>query len=218
MYIIVLGDKEMALKVNNSIIKESNTMEERNEAVGLKIKDIGTAEETPVVPEEESIPDEVEPEIEEPVEDVVPEEVIEPALEPEPEVVVNPESPIVEPTKKDGFNKIGCARLFNAAGTTVFRFDIFYKEYAENSGTIEYRNIVDNFDSVRPTKAEELKEFFAMFGIIRWNFPKTVLPVNTNVLIALLKIESLINEQIKSSGIKKGRYEFRVDTSEDYRG
>ena len=196
MYIIVLGDKEMALKVNNSIIKESNTMEERNEAVGLKIKDIGTAEETPVVPEE----------------------VIEPTPEPEPEVVVNPEPPIVEPTKKDGFNKIGCARLFNAAGTTVFRFDIFYKEYAENSGTIEYRNIVDNFDSVRPTKAEELKEFFAMFGIIRWNFPKTVLPVNTNVLIALLKIESLINEQIKSSGIKKGRYEFRVDTSEDYRG
>ncbi len=204
----------MALKVNNNVLKESNTMEERNEAVGLKIQDVSTKEEEPIiVPEEEPVPDEVvedEPEFSQIPEVVEPE----PEAEPEPEVVEKDE-PIVEPTKKDGFKKIACARLFNASGTTVFRFDLFYKEYAENSGTIEYRNIVDNFDSVRPTKVNELKEFFAMFGIIRWNFPTTVMPVNANVLEALLKIESLINEQIKSAGIKKGRYEFRVETTED---
>ena len=188
----------MALKVNNNVLKENNTMEERNEAVGLKIQDV-------------SVPDEVvedEPEFSQ-----IPEEEPDPIIDPEPEVVND--KPITEPIKNDGFKKIACARLFNAAGTTVFRFDIFYKEYASNSGTIEYKNIVDNFDSVRPTNVNELKEFFAMFGIIRWNFPKTVIPVNTNVLGALLKIESLINEHIKSAGIKKGHYEFRVETTED---
>lgn len=198
----------MALKVNNTIIKESNAMEEKLEPVGLKVKEVNVPkeEETPVIPEDETIQEEV----------VEPEHEF--ILEPEPEVekIVNPEPPIVEPTQKDGFNKIACARLFNAAGITVFRFDIFYKEYAENSGTIEYRNIVDNFDSVRPTRTKDLKEFFAMFGIIRWNFPKTVVPVNTNILIALIKIESLVNEQIRSAGIKKGNYEFRVENVEEF--
>lgn len=199
----------MALKVNNTIIKESNAMEEKLEPVGLKVKEVNVPkeEETPIiVPEDETIQEEF----------VEPEPEVEPIPEPQFEEVVNPEPPIVEPTQKDGFNKIACARLFNAAGTTVFRFDIFYKEYAENSGTIEYRNIVDNFDSVRPTSTKELKEFFAIFGIIRWNFPKTVVPVNTNILIALLKIESLVNEQIRSAGIKKGNYEFRVENVEEF--
>ena len=205
----------MKLKVNNSAVKESNSMEERNEAVGLKVKDVRPPkeEEPDVIPEEEFVPDE-------PVDEIENIESTEPEVEDSPvqeDTIIEPAPEVVNPEPvKDGFKKIACARLFNAAGTTVFRFDIFYKEYVKDSGTIEYRNIIDNFNSVRPTKVNELKEFFAMFGIIRWNFPTTVLPVNTNVLEALLKIESLINEQSVSAGIKKGRYECRVETvSED---
>lgn len=201
----------MKLKVNNNTVKENSSMEEKNEVVGLKVKDVRqTKEEPEVFPEEEFTPSEelVEEDINEFVE---PEDI--PTQE---DQVINPIPDIVDPESvKDGFKKIACARLFNFDRTTVFRFDIFYKEYAKDSGTIEYRNIVDNFNSVRPTKPNELKEFFAMFGIIRWNFPTTVLPVNTNVLEALLKIECLINEQIIKAGIKKGRYEFRVETVDE---
>lgn len=198
----------MTLKVNNNFIKESSTMEERNEAVGLKVKDVSIKGEDSIVTPEEVGDDTP---IEETKFEEIPEEFLETESTPEVEVEPEIEQPTVEPTKDEGYKMISCARLFNYAGTTVFRFDIFYKEYAENSGIIELRNIVDNFSAVRPTKTNELKEFFAMFGIIRWNFPTTVMPVNTNIFEALLKIECLVNEQIKSAGIKKGRYEFRVD-------
>ena len=192
----------MKLKVNNNTVKENSSMEEKNEVVGLKVKDVRqTKEEPEVFPEEEFTPSEELVEEDNPTQE-------DSVIDPIPDVVDQ------EPVK-DGFKKIACARLFNSDRTTVFRFDIFYKEYAKDSGTIEYRNIVDNFNSVRPTKPNELKEFFAIFGIIRWNFPTTVLPVNTNVLEALLKIECLINEQIIKAGIKKGRYEFRVETVDE---
>ena len=201
-------------------------MEERNEVVGLKVKDVRTIKEEPETttetegytiadPEEKVIARtdvDITENVEEPVVNEEPE-----VVEPEPEVVVPDEVLDNEPKvpESDGFKRTACARLFNAAGTTVYRFDIFYKEYKTNDGTIEYRNIIDNFNAVRPQKVNELKEFFAMFGIIRWNFPTTVVPVNTNVLEALLKIECLINEQIKSAGIKKNHYQFRVDTGID---
>ena len=39
----------MKLKVNNNAIKENKSMEERNEAVGLKVKDVRQIKEEPEV-------------------------------------------------------------------------------------------------------------------------------------------------------------------------
>lgn len=192
----------MKIQVNNQEKETTNTME----PVGVKVKDVNTQ------------PEEVQ--VEEPVteESTVeePQTITEPIPTPTPFDFVNTESEVVdsEETEKepvDPFKKIGTARLVTCDGTTIYRFDIFYREYAENSGTIEYRNIVNDFESARPEGKKDFKEFFAMFGIIRWNFPNSVLPVSTNVTLALNKIESLINEHIKIAGIKKGKFEFKVD-------
>lgn len=192
----------MKIQVNNQEKETTNTME----PVGVKVKDVNTQ------PEEVQVEEPVieESTVEEP-QTITEEEPI-----PTPFDFINAEPEVVdsEETEKepvDPFKKIGTARLITCDGTTIYRFDIFYREYAENSGTIEYRNIVNDFESARPEGKKDFKEFFAMFGIIRWNFPNSVLPVSTNVTLALNKIESLINEHIKIAGIKKGKFEFKVD-------
>lgn len=184
------------MKVKSLNKEKENMSEQIIEPVGIKVKDSSDhIEET-----FEEVPEIVEPK-ENPEPIPVP-------LEPGPEVLDK------EEVKKedDGYKKIGCARLINKDGVTVYRFDVAYKEFSKNDGIIEFRNIVNNFESVRPTTKREYKDFIAMFGIIRWNFAKTVMPVNTDPVASLVKVESLINEHIVMTGIKKGKYEFKVDT------
>lgn len=111
----------------------------------------------------------------------------------------------------DYFKKVACARLLTKDGTTVYRFDIFHKEYRTDSGTFEFRNIVNNFKNVKATRRKDYQQFFTAFGIIRWNFSQSLMPINTNYMSAITQIESLVNEQIYNTGIFR-KYEFRIET------
>lgn len=199
--------------------KEKENMEE--EVMGVKVKE----------PEVESVEEEAAPEEVEQVEEVSTEEetpvteedtvdVIDPAPEGIPDDFVFPiqDFDSISETKeevkeeKDDFVKAGTARLTDSNGTTIYRFDIYHKEYSKDNGTVEFRNIVNNFNAARPSNTKDYKDFFAIFGIIKWNFGNTVLPYDKNIMIILTQLESLINEHIVIAGIKKGKFTFRVDT------
>lgn len=121
------------------------------------------------------------------------------------------EEPVVE------YKKVATARLIDYNGTTIYRFDIFNKEFGQNSGIVEFRNVVNGFNSARPNNKKDYKDFFAMFGIITWNFSATVMPYEKNILALVTELESLINEHIGIAGIKKGKFEFKIDIVEDYK-
>lgn len=130
--------------------------------------------------------------------------------------IVN-ENEISEPPVDEApsFKKIATARLIYDGSNTTYKFDIYYRGDSDSKGVIEFRNIVNAFEDIRPDKENDLKDFFAMYGIIKWNFPRPSTPVNTNVHLALVKIESLINDQIKIAKIKKGLFEFWIDNIDE---
>lgn len=121
------------------------------------------------------------------------------------EIVTEP-GPIEEPVNE--VKKVGTARLIYNDATTVYRFDIhFNPQY----NSLEFKNVINGFEELHPKGAKGIKDFFAMYGIINWNFPKTVLAINTpEYLESMTKIENLLNQHIKSAGLKK--FTFRVET------
>ena len=202
----------MKVKVNYPKERKVETMEENNILGALKVKDVT------VKPKEEETIEEV-TDIEEPTEtdsitEEEPEQVEEEVKVPEVEVVPETVIPKKDETKDDGLNgfkRIAVARLTHYTGLTLFRFDMYYKEYAPNSGTIALKNTVNNFSELKTKNKKEVQELFAAYGIIHWNFPNSVIPVNTNVYASLNDVESLVNNQIYISGIKKGNYTFKID-------
>lgn len=116
------------------------------------------------------------------------------------------------------YRKVATARLIGyETGTTIYRFDIFNKEYSKDNGIIELRNVINGFNSIRPTNKKDYKDFFAMFGIITWNFNSVVMPYEKNILALITELESLINEHINIAGIKKDKFVFRIDIVEEYK-
>ncbi len=203
------------MKVLLSNINKENNMEENNEVVGLKVN-VQNVNDDSVEDVTENTEEAVEETVEnkitiEKVDDDTIEdtgtlgEIFAPLMDDVTEKTINED--------ESGFYKLlACARLFGETGTTLYRFDIFYREFEENSGIFEFRNIVDNFEAARPKNSKEYKDFFAVIGIIRWNFHNKYMPINQNSYVSITTIESAINEHIKIAGIKKDKFIFRIDT------
>lgn len=205
----------MKVKVNYPKERKVETMEENNILGALKVKDVVVKPKEEEVTTTENIEDPVVEESEDIGEDTVEEETVNIEEEPKtPEVVPEVVTPSKEETKDDGLNgfkRIAVARMTHYTGLTLFRFDMYYKEYAPNSGTIALKNTVNNFSELKTKNKKEVQELFAAYGIIHWNFPNSVIPVNNNVYASLNNVESLVNNQIYISGIKKGNYTFKID-------
>lgn len=104
--------------------------------------------------------------------------------------------------------KVGSARLIFNDATVIYKFDIHFNS---KYNSLEFKNVINNFEELKPRGSKGMQEFFAAYGIINWNFPKTILAINTNeYLEAMTKIENLVNGHIKGAGLKK--FVFRVDT------
>jgi len=197
--------------------KENNIMPE---VTGLKVKDLDT---TPPV-------DSIEPETvseettttEEFTSDTTDNQ---PTDNPTPDIgglfntMITPTEEEPTPPKEpiDDFKKIATARLIDYNGSTIYRFDIFNKEYRKDSGIIELRNVVNGFNLNRPNNKKEYRDFFAMFGIISWNFNSSVMPYEKNIIALITELESLINEHINIAGIKRNKFVFKIDIAEEYK-
>lgn len=127
------------------------------------------------------------------------------------------EEPTLPKEPIDDFKKVATARLIDYNGSTIYRFDIFNKEYRKDSGIIELRNVVNGFSLNRPNNKKEYRDFFAMFGIISWNFNSSVMPYEKNIIALITELESLINEHINIAGIKKDKFVFKIDIAEEYK-
>jgi len=196
-------------------LKEKNTMPE---VIGVKVKDFETTTSTvdPIEPESVTPVDnaEVNPDFPDFVDTVTPVDNTKVEETKENEVTVEDTTPATE--EKDEYEKVATARLVDYNGTTIYRFDIYNKEFGKDNGIVEYRNIVNNFESARPSGRKDYKDFFAMYGIITWNFNSKVMPYDKNILALITQLESLINEHITIAGIKKDKFTFKIDTVEDF--
>jgi len=108
--------------------------------------------------------------------------------------------------------KVATARLLSSDGATIYRFDITHKDVDENNGVIELKNIVNNFDAIRPENEKGYKNFFTLMGIIAFNFPTAVMSYNQNILATITQLESLLNQHLHIAGFRESEYRFRIDT------
>ena len=113
-----------------------------------------------------------------------------------------------KPESNENIKKVGTARLIFNDATIVYKFDIcFNSEY----NSLEFINIINGFNELTVKNSSAMRDFFAMYGIIAWNFPKTTLVIgDPEYLGPMIKIENLINQHIKYAGLRK--FVFRVDT------
>lgn len=108
--------------------------------------------------------------------------------------------------------KVATARLLGPDGTTIYRFDITHKDVDENNGVIELRNIVSNFDAIKPDNEKGYKNFFTLLGIVAFNFPTTIMSYNQNILATITQIESVVNQHLHIAGFRESEYRFRIET------
>ena len=76
------------------------------------------------------------------------------------------------------------------------------------------RNIINNFDAIRPESPKKVKDFFAIVGLIRFIFPKTMFPIKStdqeeSVIVTL---ENEITNNINMAKLKGFRVEINPES------
>lgn len=103
----------------------------------------------------------------------------------------------------------------------VYRFDLWttsngYMPMTDDNGhkLIQLKNIINNFDSIRPDNPKKVKDFFAIVGLIRFMFPKTMFPMKMEDKeeTAIVTLENEISNNIKMAKLKGFRVEINPES------
>ena len=103
---------------------------------------------------------------------------------------------------------------FYLKDTIVYRFDLWTTSNGAGPLTdehgnklIEIKNLINNFDAIRPEKPNQVKDFFAIVGLIRFTFPKTKVPIGTDVKedAYIVTLENEVSNSIKMAKLKNFR-------------
>ena len=96
----------------------------------------------------------------------------------------------------------------------IYRFDLWTTVYRNDyNKLIEIKNIINNFDEIRPDSPRKFKDFFAVVGVVRYTFPKTMIPVSLDIdnKEVCVVFENSINQYIKFAKLKKMRIEINPE-------
>ena len=96
----------------------------------------------------------------------------------------------------------------------IYRFDLWTTVYRNDyNRLIEIKDIINNFDEIRPDSTRKFKDFFAVVGVVRYTFPKTMIPVSLDIdnKEVCVVFENSINQYIKYAKLKKMRIEINPE-------
>ena len=97
----------------------------------------------------------------------------------------------------------------------IYRFDLWTTEYKdEELKLIQLKAIINNFNAIRPDNMKKVRPFFAIVGLVRFVFPKTMfeVPKETKEKTIVLTLERTVNKYIKYAKLKG--LKFTIDTEE----
>lgn len=110
---------------------------------------------------------------------------------------------------------------FYLKDTIVYRFDLWtttdgHRPLMDENGNkyIQLMNIINNFNAIRPENEKDVKDFFAIVGLIRFIFPKTMFPMDANEKeeTMIVTLENQITENIKMAKLKGFRVEINPES------
>ena len=143
------------------------------------------------------------------------------------QVIENVEGEVVdsagEPIKEE--NLIQPRRFatvkFYLKDTIVYRFDLWtttdgHNPLMDENGNkfVQLRNIINNFNAIRPESEKNVKDFFAIVGLIRFIFPKTMFPMDIHEKeeTMIVTLENQISENIRMAKLKGFRVEINPES------
>jgi hypothetical protein len=109
---------------------------------------------------------------------------------------------------------------FYLKDTVVYRFDLWttsdgHGPIMDNGNKlIQLRNIINNFNAIRPENEKDVKDFFAIVGLIRFIFPKTMFPMDANEKeeTMIVTLENQVSENIRMAKLKGFRVEINPES------
>lgn len=106
--------------------------------------------------------------------------------------------------------------------SVVYRFDLWtsdnghgsYMTDDDGNKLIQLKNIINNFNDIRPEKPNQVKDFFAIVGLIRFMFPKTMFPIKASDKeeAVIVTLENEITNNIKMAKLKGFRVEINPES------
>jgi hypothetical protein len=105
----------------------------------------------------------------------------------------------------DRYNKKFATVRFTYKDKVIYRFELWTTEYVnENYKAIALKNIINNFADIVPNNMRKINTFFAIVGLIRYVFPKTMIdvPIDTDERTVCVTLENSVTEYIKYAKLK----------------
>lgn len=116
--------------------------------------------------------------------------------------------------KKKWIRKFAVCK-FIYKGREIYKFDLWTTRFGNRKiKLIELRNIINNFDKIRPENIRKVKEFFAIVGLVRFVFPKIMIdvPIETDFKSISDILTDNVNLYIKYAKLKG--LEFKIELEE----
>ncbi len=112
-------------------------------------------------------------------------------------------------------HKFASCKFIYKEEITIYSFDLWTTEYKnEELKLIQLKAIINNFNAIRPDNMKKVRPFFAIVGLVRFVFPKTMfeVPKETKEKTIVLTLERTVNKYIKYAKLKG--LKFVIDTEE----
>jgi len=101
-------------------------------------------------------------------------------------------------------HKIGTCK-FIYKDEIIYRFDIWTTDYNDGkTKLIQLKEIINNFNAIRPDNLRKVKTFFAIVGLVRFVFPKTMfeVPADSDEKTVAVTLENTVNQYSKYAKLK----------------